>query len=133
MDEGEGVIGAKRLVTWLRNRHVVRPDRLAEIAVQAAELQHTSLPGEKPAAELVHTPAKESTSLDRRVADLDKNIEAQFRDHQAFDVITGMPGLGIILGAEFLAATGGDMTVFGTAISELSVPVSAVGCIPSRR
>lgn len=26
-----------------------------------------------------------------------------------------MPGLGIILGAEFLAAAGGDMTVFGTA------------------
>lgn len=26
-----------------------------------------------------------------------------------------MPGLGVILGAEFLAATGGDMTAFGTA------------------
>ncbi len=25
-----------------------------------------------------------------------------------------MPSLGIILGAEFLAATGGDMTAFGT-------------------
>ncbi|MFE1840413.1 transposase, partial [Streptomyces sviceus] len=32
-----------------------------------------------------------------------------------FDVITSMPGLGVILGAEFLAATSGDMTVFGTA------------------
>ncbi|WP_458244312.1 IS110 family RNA-guided transposase [Streptomyces sp. MAI_2237] len=108
-------IGAKRLETWLRNRHVVRPDRLAEIAVQAAERQHTSLPGEKLAAELVHTLAKEVTVLNQQVADLDKKIEARFRDHHAFDVITSMPGLGIILGAEFLAATGGDMVVFGTA------------------
>ncbi|RSM85631.1 IS110 family transposase [Streptomyces sp. WAC 01325] len=108
-------IGAKRMETWLRNRHVVRPDRLAEIAVQAAERQHTSLPGEKLAAELVHTLAKEVTVLNQQVADIDKNIEARFRDHHAFDVITSMPGLGIIPGAEFLAATGGDMTVFGTA------------------
>ncbi len=55
-------------------------------------------------------------SLNQQVAELDeKNIEARFRDHHAFDVITSMPGLGIILGAEFLAATGGDMTAFGTA------------------
>ncbi|MGW7427619.1 IS110 family transposase [Streptomyces sp. NPDC054813] len=108
-------IGAKRLETWLRNRHVVRPDRLAEIAVQAAERQHTCLPGEKLAAELVHTLAKEVTRINQQVAELDKAIEARFRDHDAFDVITSMPGLGVILGAEFLAATGGDMTAFGTA------------------
>ncbi|MER6135646.1 IS110 family transposase [Streptomyces sp. NPDC001815] len=45
-------IGVKRLETWLRSRHVVRPDRLAETAVQAAERQHTSLPGEKLAGNL---------------------------------------------------------------------------------
>lgn len=44
--------------TWLRNRHVVRPDRLAETAVQAAERQHTSPPGEKLASELVRTAGK---------------------------------------------------------------------------
>lgn len=53
--------------------------------------------------------------LNQQVAELDKNIEARFRDHHAFDVITSMPGLGVILGAEFLATTGGDMTAFGTA------------------
>jgi transposase len=99
-------IGAKRLETWLRNRHIVRPDRLAEIAVQAAERQHTSLPGEKLAAEMVHTLAREVMSLNQQVTELDKAIEARFRDHHAFDVITSLPGLGVILGAEFLAATG---------------------------
>ncbi|MFI1761410.1 IS110 family transposase [Streptomyces sp. NPDC020800] len=108
-------VGAKRLETWLRNRHVVRADRLAEIAVQAAERQHTSLPDEKLAAQLVHTLAKEVVALNQQIAELDKDIEARFRDHHAFDLITSMPGLGVILGAEFLAATGGDMTVFGTA------------------
>ena len=108
-------IGAKRLEAWLRNRHVLRPDRLAEIAVQAAERQHTSLPGEKLAAQLVHTLAKEVMAYNQQVTEVDKDIEARFRDHHTFDVITSMPGLGIILGAEFLAATGGDMAVFGTA------------------
>ncbi|MFI6561139.1 transposase [Streptomyces sp. NPDC050534] len=90
-------IGAKRLETRLRNRHVVRPDRLAEIAVQAAERQHTSLPGEKLAAEVVHTLAKEVLALNQQVAELDKAIEARFRDHHTFEVITSMPGLGVIL------------------------------------
>ncbi|MEU9788212.1 IS110 family transposase [Streptomyces phaeochromogenes] len=108
-------IGAKRLETWLRNRHVVHSDRLAETAVQAAERQHTSLPGETLAAELVHTLAKEVLGLNQQVAELDKAIEARFREHRDFDVITSMPGLGVILGAEFPAATGGDMAVFGTA------------------
>jgi transposase len=107
-------LGAKRLETWLRNRKVLRADQLAETAVEAAERQHTSLPGETLTAQLVHTLAKEVMTLNEQVAELDKLIEARFRNHHHFDVITSMPGLGIILGAEFLAATGGDMAVFGT-------------------
>ncbi|MGP4053150.1 IS110 family transposase [Streptomyces sp. 2A115] len=108
-------IGTKRLVTWLRNRSARNADQLAETALQAAERQHTSLPGEKLTAQLVHTLAKEVTALNQQVAELDKLIEARFRQHRDFEVITSMPGLGIILGAEFLAATGGDMEAFGTA------------------
>ncbi|MFD0305236.1 IS110 family transposase [Streptomyces sp. NPDC127119] len=108
-------IGRKRLENWLRNRRVLRADQLAETAVQAAERQRTSLPGERLAAQLVHALAKEVTALNRQVADIDKHIEARFREHSAFDVINSLPGMGPILGAEFLAATGGDMAVFGTA------------------
>lgn len=53
-------------------------------------------------------------ALNQQVAEIDKAIEARFRDHQDFAVITSMPGLGIVLGAEFLAATGGDMAAFGS-------------------
>ncbi|MFI2373335.1 IS110 family transposase [Streptomyces sp. NPDC018833] len=107
-------LGIKRLETWLRNRKVRSADQLAETAVQAAERQHTSLPGEKLTAQMVHTLAKEVMALNQQVAEIDKLIEARFRDHHTFEVITSMPGLGVILGAEFLAATGGDMAVFGT-------------------
>ncbi|WP_406358553.1 IS110 family transposase [Streptomyces sp. NBC_00658] len=106
--------GRKRLETWLRNRRVLRADRLAETALEAAGRQHTSLPGEKLTAQLVHTLAAEVMALNQQVAELDKAIEARFREHRDFEVITSMPGLGVILGAEFLAATGGDMSLFGT-------------------
>ncbi|MFE9443942.1 hypothetical protein ACFYO2_34300 [Streptomyces sp. NPDC006602] len=104
-------IGRKRLETWLRNRRVLRADQLAEAAVQTAERQRTSLPGEKLAAQLVHTLAKEVMTLNQQVAEIDKRIEARFREHSAFDVITSLPGMGPILGAEFLAATGGERSV----------------------
>ncbi|WP_413754985.1 IS110 family transposase [Streptomyces sp. MMBL 11-3] len=107
--------GKKRLETWLRNRKVWHADRLAETAWEAAGRQHTSLPGEKLTAQMVHTLAREVTALNQQVAELDKAIEARFREHRDFEVITSMPGLGVILGAEFLAATDGDMTAFGTA------------------
>ncbi|WP_331748156.1 transposase [Streptomyces chartreusis] len=57
----------------------------------------------------------EVISPTQQIAELNKAIEARFREHHTFDMITSMPGLGVILGAEFLAATSGDMTVFGTA------------------
>jgi transposase len=107
-------LGIKRLEAWLRNRSVRNADQLAQTAVQAAERQHTSLPGERLTSQTVHTLAKEVMALNQQGAELDKLIEARFRDHHHFDVITSMPGMGVILGAEFLAATGGDMSAFGT-------------------
>jgi hypothetical protein len=56
-------LGAKRLETWLRNRKVRSADQLAETAVQATDRQHTSLPGEKLTAQMVHTLAKEVMAI----------------------------------------------------------------------
>ncbi|ADI11715.1 putative transposase [Streptomyces bingchenggensis BCW-1] len=64
---------------------------------------------EKPAAQLVHTLAREVMRLNEQIAETDKLIEARFREHKHAEVIASMPGIGPLLGAEFLAATGGDM------------------------
>jgi transposase len=46
--------------------------------------------------------------------DLTKQITGTFREHPQAGVIESLPGLGPILGAEFVAATSGDLNVFGT-------------------
>jgi transposase len=107
--------GVKRLATWLRNRKVRSADQLAAAAVQAAENQHTAVPGEKITAQVVHSLAREVMALNEKIAETDKLIEGRFREHRHAEVITSMPGIGPLLGAEFIAATGGDMDAFDSA------------------
>jgi transposase len=49
-----------------------------------------------------------SEGLARTAAELDALIEARFHDHPHTTVIRSMPGMGPMLGAEFIAGTGGD-------------------------
>jgi transposase len=88
---------------------------VAATAVEAAEAQHTAVLGEKPAAAVVAKLAREVMALDEEIAETDALIEGRFRDHPYAEVILSMPGLGPVLGAEFIAHTGGDMSVFGSA------------------
>lgn len=107
-------VGVQRLHAWLRNRKVRSADTIAAAAVAAAGRQHTVLPGEKLTAQLVHTLAKEVMALNDKVSEIDKLIEGRFREHELAEVIASMPGIGTLLGAEFLAATGGDLDAFST-------------------
>ena len=107
--------GAKRVETWLRHRKVRAASTLTTAVVQAAQDQHTVLPGEKLAAAMVARLAKGVIALDQEIAELDALIEARFREHPHAEVILSLPGMGKLLGAEFLAATGGDMDAFGSA------------------
>ncbi|MGW2573100.1 IS110 family transposase [Streptomyces sp. NPDC001537] len=107
--------GVRRLATWLRNRKVRGAEQLAAAAVQAAENQHTAVPGEKITAQVVHSLAREVMALNEKIAETDKLIEGRFRQHRHAEVIASMPGIGPLLGAEFLAATGGDMDAFPSA------------------
>ncbi|NMI56085.1 IS110 family transposase [Streptomyces sp. RLA2-12] len=54
----------------------------------------------------------ELLGLHEKIHELDKLIEARFREHELAPVISSMPGIGPLLGAEFLAATGGDLSRF---------------------
>lgn len=107
-------IGTDRLKAWLRARKVRNSAKLAATAVAAAQSQHTVVPGEKLAARMVVRLAEEVMRLDADIAELDDLIEARFREHRHAEVILSMPGFGPLLGAEFIALTGGDMDVFGS-------------------
>ncbi len=58
--------------------------------------------------------AKEVMALDEEIAETDALIEGRFRDHPHAEAILSMPGLGPVLGAEFIAHTGRDMSIFGS-------------------
>lgn len=105
--------GAKRIETWLRNRKVRGAATLAGTVVEAAEAQHTALPGEKLAAAMALRLAKGVMALDEEVAEVDALIETRFREHPHAEVILSLPGMGKLMGAVFIAATGGDMDAFG--------------------
>ncbi|MER6611813.1 transposase, partial [Streptomyces sp. NPDC000927] len=94
--------GTRRLTTWLRNRKVCNAAALAEKVVEAAERQHTAVAGEKAIATMVHTLAREVMALNEKITETDKLIEGRFREHELADVIQSMPGIGTVLGAEFL-------------------------------
>lgn len=108
--------GSQKLESWLRERGVPRgASALTAQAIQAAKSQRTALPGEQVAAVLVAQLAEGVITLNEQVKTIDQLIEDRFHRHELCDVIASMPGIGAILGAEFLAATGGDMSAFASA------------------
>lgn len=121
--------GARRIETWLKNRKVKNAAALAETAVEAAKSQHTALPGETLAAAMGARIAKGVLVLDEEIAELDALIEARFNEHRHATVIRNLPGMGTLLGAEFIAAT-------GTARSRFTAPTRSPGRsgadVPSR-
>ncbi|GLY88674.1 IS110 family transposase [Actinoallomurus iriomotensis] len=108
-------IGIEGLTDVLRARKVRNAAALAAKAVAAASTQHTTLPGEQMAARLVAQLAEGVITLNEQLKDVDQLIEDRFRRHPSAEVIISMPGIGVLLGAEFLAATGGDMNRFASA------------------
>ncbi len=60
------------------------------------------------AAEMVARLPGEVMGLDAQIAEINALIEARFREHPLAAVIISLPGLGPVLGAEFVAATGCD-------------------------
>lgn len=107
--------GRKRLELWLANRNVRNAETLAAAAVEAAQRQHTQLLGESAIAQVVHDLALEVISLHEKIHALDKLIADRFREHELAAVISSMPGIGPLLGAELLAATGGNLSRFTSA------------------
>ncbi|MFZ0905712.1 MAG: IS110 family transposase [Mycobacterium sp.] len=104
--------GGARVAAFLRKRKARNADAVTTTAIEAANAQHTTVPGQQLAAAMVARLAEEVISLDTEIADTDAMIEDRFRGHRHAEIILSMPGFGVTLGAEFIAATGGDMSAF---------------------
>jgi transposase len=107
--------GTARLAAWLRKRKARNADTVAATAIDAANAQHSIVPGQQLAATMVARLAEEVMALDTEIGDTDAMIEDRFRSHRHAEIILSMPGFGVTLGAEFIAATGGDMGAFASA------------------
>ena len=108
-------IGRTRLQAWLKARGCRNSAGVASKALDAADAQRTTLASQTMGAVLVARLAAQLQTIDITLADLDRQIADLFQQHADADVILSMPGFGPLLGATFLAATGGTMDAFDSA------------------
>lgn len=120
--------GLARLTAWLTNRGVRDPESVAAAALEAAQAQQTALPGEDTAAQIVADLATQILDLDDRLRRLDRQIRDTFRSHPQAEIIESLPGIGPILGAEFVVAAG-DLTSY----TDAGHLASAAGLVPVPR
>jgi transposase len=106
--------GRKRLATYLRNRGVKGAEGVADKALTAARAQSVTLPAEGVAASIVAELAREVLVLKKRIETLGKNLQQRFFARPEARIIASLPGMGPLLGAEFLVATG-DLSAFDSA------------------
>ncbi len=106
--------GRKRVAAYLKKRGVAKADALAEKAVAAAKSQSATLPAEGVAASIVAELAGEVLTLKGSVDALDRELERRFYARPEAPILSSFPGMGPILGAEFLVAVG-DVSAFGSA------------------
>jgi transposase len=106
--------GHKRIAAFLRNRSVKGFDSVASKALTAAKSQSITLPGESIAAHIVADLAAEVLALKDRIELIDEEIEQRFFDRPEAEILASLPGMGPLLGAEFLVAVG-NLSAFDSA------------------
>ncbi|MGI5134378.1 IS110 family transposase [Streptomyces sp. CA-106110] len=100
--------GITRIADHLRRHGAHRPtaDKLAEAAVTAARAQHTAVVGERRTAQLIRELAADLLATKGRIKALENEIEELVDSHPDGALIRSLPGMGVILTAEFIALTG---------------------------
>jgi transposase len=99
--------GRSKIVKYLRKTPGLRePERLAETALACARAQRIVVPGEATVAALVRELASEALAVRDRLASLDKELEAMVNRHPDGALIRSLPGMGVVLAAQFIAAAG---------------------------
>jgi transposase len=107
--------GHKRLAAFLKRRGVKGADALAGKALAAAKAQNVALPAEGVASSIVSELAKEVLGLKARIETLDKELARRFFARPEARILSSLPGMGPILGSEFLVSVGADLSAFESA------------------
>lgn len=106
--------GHKRVAAYLRNRGVKGSASVAHKALAAARSQSVTLPGQEVASRIVAELAAEVLSLKERIESIDEEIGQRFFVCPEARILISLPGMGPILGAEFLVCVG-DISAFESA------------------
>ena len=106
--------GHKRVGTYLRNRGVKGSANVARKALSAAESQSVILPAQEVASRIVAELAEEVLAFKERIGSIDEEIGQRFFVRPEARILNSLPGMGPILGAEFLVCVG-DVSAFESA------------------
>jgi transposase len=99
------------LTAYRENRGVKGAHALAEKALVAAKAQSATLPAEDVGARIVVELTAEALDVKERVEALDGALRQRFFARPEAKILASLPGMGPILGAEFLVETG-DLCAF---------------------
>ena len=106
--------GHRRVAAYLRNRSVKGSDKVARKALSAAGSQSVALPAQEVASRIVAQLAAEVLTLKERIESIDEEIGERFFARPEARILASLPGMGPILGAEFLVCVG-DILAFESA------------------
>ncbi|MFO1208404.1 MAG: IS110 family transposase [Amaricoccus sp.] len=121
--------GRKRLVRHLRTAGgLPNPDALADRALAAAAEQAFAVPAERMTARLIRELAAEALASRTRLLEIDRELEGLLERHPDAALIRSLPGMGVVLTAEFIAEAG-DLARFRSA----DALASAAGIAPVLR
>lgn len=107
-------MGEARLAAWLKGQGCWKSAAIAKTAVEAAREQTTVVIGEAAAARLVNRAARDLLRIRDELAEIEAEIDAALEDSEPARLLVTIPGFGYRLAADFLAATGADLTAFET-------------------
>ena len=106
--------GHKRVAAYLRNRRAKGFNSVAHKALSAARTQSIALPTQDVASRIVAELAGEILALKDRIESIDEELGQRFFVRPEAAIISSLPGMGALLGAEFLVAVG-DLSSFESA------------------
>jgi transposase len=107
-------VGLSRLTCFLKNRGVKGAEGVARKALTAAKAQSVILPAQSVAARIVAELAGEVLALKESISTLDGELEKRFFARPEARILASLPGMGPLLGAEFLVSVG-DLSAFESA------------------